>query len=53
MVKWFYIEPKKNYAKGNFNNYDQRPYDGLDGKMSIDKLEKKLFGNMMSLKKIA
>jgi plasmid replication initiation protein len=39
-----YIEPKKNYAKGAFNNYEQRKYDGSDGKMSIDEMEKKLLG---------
>ena len=32
-----YIEPKKNYAKGVFNNYEQRTYD-------FDKLEDKLLG---------
>jgi len=37
-----YIEPKKNYAKGAFNNYEQRAYDGSDGGMDFDELEKKL-----------
>lgn len=32
-----YIEPKKNYAKSDFNNYEQRTYD-------FDKLEKQLLG---------
>jgi len=32
-----YIEPKKNYAKGSFNDYEQREYD-------YDKLERKLLG---------
>ena len=37
-----YIEPKKNYAKGAFNNYEQRAYDGSDGGMDFDELEKNL-----------
>ncbi|HEY5588786.1 MAG TPA: replication initiation protein, partial [Candidatus Paceibacterota bacterium] len=32
-----YIESKKNYAKGSFNDYEQRAYD-------FDALEKKLLG---------
>ena len=32
-----YIDPKRNYNKDNFNNYEQRTYD-------FDKLERKLLG---------
>ena len=39
-----YMEPKKNYVKGGFNNCEQRIYDGSDGGMNFDELEKKLLG---------
>lgn len=34
----------KSQAKGAFNNYEQRTYDGSDGKMDFRQLEKKLLG---------
>lgn len=38
-----YIKPKKNIKKDSFNDYEcQRRYDGCDGQISIDQLEKKL-----------
>lgn len=36
--------PKKNSKGTKFGNYEQRPYDGSDGGMTYDELEKKLLG---------
>jgi len=39
-----YIEPKINYSKDTFNNYEQRPYDGSNGEMTLDEMERELLG---------
>jgi predicted phage replisome organizer len=36
--------PKKNHSISNFNNYDQRSYDGSDGGMTLGEMEKRLLG---------
>ena len=39
-----YKEPKRNSKQDNFNNFEQRKYDGSDGGMTFDMLERRLLG---------
>lgn len=43
-IKEGYKEPKNGECKHSFNDYQQRTYDGSDGGMTLDEIERKLLG---------